>query len=90
MTGNTKHPFIACLLAALVARPGQHGVEFVTDQFFDELSCPVAYRRLDRIKPIGKKLGSRLRLPLRGISLHGSAGHGVVSGPALQRRMIRG
>jgi hypothetical protein len=42
------------------------------------------------IEPIVEKLGSRLSFTLRGMRLRDIAGHGVVSGPALQRRMIRG
>jgi hypothetical protein len=60
MARSTGRPFIARLLAALVARPCQDGVEFVTDQFFDELLGPIPHLRLDRIKPIVEKLRSRL------------------------------
>jgi len=53
------------------------------DQFFDELPSPIANLGLDRIEPIVEKLGSCPGFTLRGIGLRDSAGHGVVSGPAL-------
>jgi hypothetical protein len=77
-------------LAPPVTRALQHRVEFAADQLFDELPRPIAHRGLDPIKPIVEKPGSRPNFTLRGIGLRDSAVHGVVSGPALQRRMIRG
>ena len=55
----------------------------------DEFPNPIAKASFDRVKPSVEKvdgcLGCRLRLKLRG-----NVRHGVVSSPALQRRMIRG
>jgi hypothetical protein len=80
----------AARLAPSITWPDQCGVELAANQLFDELPRPIANLRLDRIEPIVEKLGSRVCFTLRGISLRDTAGHGVVSGPARQRRMIRG
>src|SRR4029077_11341893 len=69
---------------------GKHGVELAADHLFDELADPSAHLGLDRIKPVVEKINSHLGCRLRRIRLRGSARHGVVSSPALQRRMIRG
>jgi hypothetical protein len=82
--------FIGSLLASLITRPRQRIVELAADQLFDELARPDANLGLDRIKPVVEKINNHLGCRLRRIRLRGSARHGVVSGPALQRRMIRG
>ena len=43
---------------------GQNRFEFAADQFFDELSRPIAHLDLDRIKPIIEKLSSHLGFTL--------------------------
>jgi hypothetical protein len=45
---------------------------------------------LKRIKPVVEKINSHIGCGLQRIRLHGSARHGVVSSPTLQRQMIRG
>jgi hypothetical protein len=82
--------FIAGHLASTVTRAGKHSVELAADHLFDELMRPSAHLGLDRIKPVGEKINSHLGCRLRRIRLRGSARHGVVSSPALQRQTIRG
>ena len=82
--------FIAGPLASFVTRPGQRGIEFAADQFFDELARPSPHLGLDRVKPVVEKINSQLSRRLRRIGLRGRPVHGVVSSPTLQRRMIRG
>jgi hypothetical protein len=62
----------------------QGSVELAANHLFDELPDAVADPGLDRIEPIVEKLGGRLGQELRGFNLR------VVSGPALQRQVIRG
>jgi hypothetical protein len=87
---NVCSSFIAGHLASTVTRAGKHSVELAADHFFDELARPSAHLGLDRIKPVIEKINSDLDCRLRRIRLRGSDRHGVVSSPALQRRMIRG
>jgi hypothetical protein len=87
---NARSFFIAGHLASPVTRACQHSVELAADQLFDELTRPSPHLGLDRIKPVVKKINSHLGCRLRRIRLRGNARHGVVSSPALQRRMIRG
>jgi hypothetical protein len=56
----------------------------------DEFPNPIAQASFDRVKPIVEKVDSCLGCRLRGLKLRGNVRHGVVSSPALQRRMIRG
>src|SRR4029077_18284106 len=65
-------------------------VQLSANERLDELANPFAQTVLDRIKPVVEKLGGGVRCRLKRISLHGNVCHGVVSVPALQRRMIRG
>jgi len=83
MARHTGAAFTLGRLAPPVTRALQHHVELPADQFLDELPSPIAHLGLNRIKPIVEKLGSRLGFTLRAIGLRDSAGHGVVSGPAL-------
>ena len=87
---NARTFFIAGHLASPVTRACQHSVKLAADQLFDELTRPSAHLGLDRIKPVVEKINSHLGCRLRRIRLRGMARHGVVSSPALQRRMIRG
>jgi ribosomal protein L22 len=87
---NACSSFIAGHLASTVTRAGKHSVELAADHLFDELTRPSAHLGLDRIKLVVEKINSHLGCRLRRIRLRGSARHGVVSSPALQRRMIRG
>jgi hypothetical protein len=73
-----------------VARPPQRRIKLANDQLFDESAHPLAQRALNRVEPIVEKMRNRLVCRLRNIGLRGIARHGVVSGPALKRRMIRG
>ena len=83
-------PFAAGHLATSITRTRQNSIELAADQFFNELPSPVAHRGLDRIEPIVEKSGRSIARGLRRIRLRDSVRHGVVSSPALQRRMIRG
>jgi hypothetical protein len=87
---NGRPFFPAGRLASPITRAVQGRVELAADEFLDELPSPTANLGLDRIEPIVEKMGSRLGFKLQGIRLRGNASHGVVSSPALQRRMIRG
>ena len=78
------------LRTAAIARPRYRRLEFGLDHRFDEVANPSAYAGFDRIKPVVEKMHIRCRLGLRKFKLRGNARHGVVSSPALQRRMIRG
>src|SRR5262249_21605083 len=75
---------------ASVARPRQCHVELALDHGMDEFANPIAQASFDRVKPMVEKVDSRLGCRLQGLKLRGNARHGVVSSPALQRRMIRG
>ncbi|MGY3698788.1 hypothetical protein J4G48_0049205 (plasmid) [Bradyrhizobium barranii subsp. apii] len=90
MTRNARRFLTACLLAAFVARARKGQVELAADQFFNEFPRSFPHRSFDRIEPIVEKLGSRLSSTLREMRLRDTAGYGVVSDPAFQRRMIRG
>jgi hypothetical protein len=78
------------LHAASVAGPRQSRFQLALEHALDEFANPIAQASLDRIKPVVEKLSRSLGLRLRKLRLHGIACHGVVSNPALQRRMIRG
>src|SRR5436190_20672131 len=73
-----------------IPRAQQRRVEFAFDHSLDELSHPIADASLDRIKPIVEKINGRLGFRLRKRRMRGIALHGVVSSPALRRRVIRG
>jgi len=78
------------LRTAAIARPRHRRLELGLDHRFDEVANPSAYAGFDRIKPVVEKMHSRFGLGLQKLRLRGNACHGVVSSPALQRRMIRG
>ena len=87
----------ACLVARLRGAPAitgtrQNGVELVANELFDKSPHLLTQGRLDRIEPVAttKKLGTRFTCRLRTFKRRANAGHGVVSRPALQRRVIRG
>jgi hypothetical protein len=90
VAGNDRTFFIASNLASHVTGAAKHGVELAADHLFDQLTRPSAHLALERIKPVVEKINSHLGCRLRRIGLRDSALHGVVSSPALQRRMIRG
>ena len=69
---------------------GERSIEFAADQLLDELTRPSPHLGLDRVDPVVEKINSQLGRRLQGIGLRGNLGHGVVSSPTLQRRMIRG
>ncbi|MCP2216079.1 hypothetical protein M2226_009631 [Bradyrhizobium elkanii] len=81
---------MAGLPAALVALARKGRIELTADQFFNKFPRSFPHSSFNRIEPIVEKLGSRRSFTLRGMRLRDIARHGVVSGPALQRRMIRG
>jgi len=73
-----------------VAGTRQCRVKLLVDQFFDEPADAPADLGLKRVNPVVEKMARDLILRLRGIGRRASPCHGVVSCPALQRRMIRG
>ena len=77
------------ILCAPIPRASERCIELTSDQFFDEPTHPFAHTALDRIKPVVEKVGRGLGCRRKRISSCGKVGHGVVSVPALQRRMIR-
>src|SRR6185437_11439278 len=85
----------ACRAGVIILGPPmpwacKHRVQFTANKRLDELANPFAYTDLDWIKPVVEKVGGGVRCRLEGIRLRGNVCHGVVSVPALQRRMIRG
>jgi len=93
MTGSASRALTIAarwLPTASVARPRQRHVEFTLEHGVEKFVNPIAQASFDRIEPVAEKMGSRLGCRLRRIRLRGIACHGVVSSPALQRRMIRG
>src|SRR6185312_1408031 len=85
----------ACRIGVIILGPPipwacKHRVQFTANKRLDELANPFAYTDLDWIKPVVEKVGGGVRCRLEGIRLRGNVCHGVVSVPALQRRMIRG
>jgi hypothetical protein len=81
---------IAALRPPSVARARQGRLELAADQLFDEPADAPADLGLNRINPVVEKMNCSIALRLRRRGLRGNACHGVVSSPALQRRMIRG
>ena len=91
VAGNASHLFALDVpYPPAVARTRQYGVELAANHLFDELSHPRAQAGLDRIEPIVEKMGGTIDSWLRRLRHRGNARHGVVSRPALQRRVIRG
>jgi|SRR6478672_3571125 hypothetical protein len=85
----------ACRTGVIILGPPipwacKHRVQFTANKRLDELANPFAYTDLDWIKPVVEKVGGGVGCRLEGIRLRGNVCHGVVSVPALQRRMIRG
>src|ERR1700733_11513773 len=85
----------ACRTGVIILGPPipwacKHRVQFTANKRLDQLANPFAYTDLDWIKPVFEKVGGGVRCRLEGIRLRGNVCHGVVSVPALQRRMIRG
>ena len=92
MAGNTNSNIAAIrmLRSPAIAWARQNGVQLAANHLFDQLANPVTDPAFDRVKLIVKKVGVTLRRRLRKLRLHGNACHGVVSCPALKRRVIRG
>jgi hypothetical protein len=92
MARNTGSNFAAIrmLRAPAIARARQNRIQLAPNHLFDQFANPIPDARLDRIKPIIEKLGGNISRWLRKLRLRGNARHGVVSYPALQRRVIRG
>jgi hypothetical protein len=68
----------------------QRLIQLTLDHGLDKTAHAFAHLRLDRVEPIVEKIHRRSGDRLRGIRLRGNTRHGVVSCPALQRRVIRG
>lgn len=90
VAGNTGGLVIALRRMPPVAGAGKHRVQFCRQHRLDEAAHPFAQARFDGVKPVVEKIVRRLSLTMIGIGIHGNHGHGVVSCPTLQRRMIRG
>jgi hypothetical protein len=85
----------ACRTGVIVLCPAipwasERRIQLSANERLDELANPFAQTALDRIKPVVEKMGGGVGCRLERIRLHGNVCHGVVSVPALQRRMIRG
>src|SRR5262245_5429173 len=78
------------LQAASVSGSLQGSVQLAFDHGLNEAAHPITHRGFNWVEPIIEKIHGRIGDRLRGIMLRGSALHGVVSYPALLRRMIRG
>jgi hypothetical protein len=87
---NARSSFVAGHRDAPVTWPRKCRLEVAAEQFFDELTRSSPHFGLKRIKPVVEKIASHIGRTLQRIRLRGSACHGVVSSPTLQRRMIRG
>jgi AhpC/TSA family len=82
---NALSSFVAGHGDAPVTWPRKCRLELAAEQFFDELT-----RSSPHFKPVVEKIADHIGRRLQRIRLRGSARHGVVSSPTLQRRMIRG
>src|SRR5207342_1601606 len=85
----------ACRTSVILHRPpiawaGKRRIQLTADERLDELANPFAQTALDRIEPVVEKVRGGIGCRLERIRLHGNVRHGVVSVPALERRMIRG
>jgi hypothetical protein len=78
------------LLCPPIASASQRRIQLTADERLDELANPFAHTALDRIKPVVEKVGGGVGCRLERIRLRGTVRHGVVSVPALERRVIRG
>src|SRR5437879_12287829 len=78
------------LRAACVSGSLQRYAQLAFDHGLDEAAHPITHHGFNRVEPIVEKIHSRISDRLRGIMLRGNALHGVVSYPALLRRVIRG
>jgi hypothetical protein len=73
-----------------IAWAGQGRIQLTADERLDELANPFAQTALDRIEPVVEKVRGGIGCRLERIRLHGNVRHGVISVPALERRLIRG
>ena len=81
---------VVSILDPRIAWAGQRIIQFASNEFLDEGANAIAHPALDRVKPVVEKVGGGVGCRLKRISRRGNVGHGVVSVPALQRRVIRG
>src|SRR6266542_7148113 len=75
------------LRAASVSGSLQGYAQLAFDHGLDEAAHPITHHGFNRVEPIVEKMHSRISDRLRGIMLRGNALHGVVSYPALLRRI---
>src|SRR6516225_10153301 len=73
-----------------IAWATQRGVKLAANHLLDQPANPVTDSVLDGIKPIVEKMGVNLGRRRRKLRRRGNPLHGVVSCPALKRRVIRG
>ena len=73
-----------------IARARQSRIKLATNHLLDQSANLPADHVFYRIKPIVEKVGVGLDCRMRKFRLAGNVFHGVVSIPALQRRVIRG
>jgi hypothetical protein len=83
MARDASSRFVRSKLGPTVTRTRKRRIELLADQLFNELPSTIPHLALDRVEPVVEKPGSRLCFTRRGIGLHDSDSHGVVSGPAL-------
>src|SRR5579864_770264 len=73
-----------------IAWARQSGVKLAANHLLDQPANPVTDSALNGIKPIVEKMGVKLGRRSRKLRRRGNPLHGVVSCPAIQRRVIRG
>jgi hypothetical protein len=92
MAGNTRSSVATIRVPRLpaIAWARQNGVKLAANHLLDQPANPVTNPGLDGIKPIVEKMGVTLGRRMRKLRRRGNVFHGVVSCPALKRRVIRG
>src|SRR5262249_51538801 len=89
MPHHAACPTLINILRPPIAGTSKRLIQLSADERFDEPANPIAHTDLDRIKPVVEKMAGGLSCRSERISDCGSVRHGVVSVPALQRRLIR-
>jgi len=90
VAGSTGGLIIALDRMPPITRTGKHRIQLRLQHRLNEVAHPLAQAGFDRVEPIVEKIGGSLSPTMIDIGIQSSYGHGVVSCPTLQRRMIRG
>ena len=78
-----RQPAVACTT--------KDALELLANHLLDKGAHALADAELDRVEPVIEQAAARIILRrLRAVRVRARASHGVVSGPARQRRTIRG